>query len=100
MSTICVTIWNEFVHETKSAEVTKIYPQGIHHVLAEALKKYPELRVSTATLHEPEHGLTDLVCKSTDVLLWWGNAAHDNVSDTIVACVHHRVMGGVGVVVM
>jgi trehalose utilization protein len=100
MSTIRVTIWNEFVHETKSAEVAKIYPQGIHHVLAEALKKYPELRVSTATLHEPEHGLTDAVCKNTDVLLWWGHAAHDKVSDEIVARAHKRVLEGMGLVVL
>src|SRR5262245_23636829 len=100
MSTIRVTIWNEFVHETKSAEVAKIYPQGIHHVLAESLKKYPELRVSTATLQEQEHGLTETICNNTDVLLWWGHAAHDKVSDEIVARVHKRVLEGMGLVVL
>src|SRR5438132_4923243 len=100
MSTIRVTIWNEFVQETKSSEVAKVYPQGIHQTLAEALKKYPELRISTATLQQPEHGLTDAVCKNTDVLLWWGHAAHDQVSDEIVARVHQRGLDGMGLVVL
>ena len=38
----------------------------------------------TATLQEPEHGLTDERLAPTDVLLWWGHAAHGEVEDAVV----------------
>ena len=40
--------------------------------------------VRTATLDEPEHGLTDAVLAETDVLTWWGHVAHDEVDDAVV----------------
>ena len=55
-------------------------------------------RVRTATLDEPEHGLTDAVLAGTDVLLWWGHMAHGEVRDEIVAKVHARVLDGMGFV--
>src|SRR5258706_7715258 len=85
MNRIRVTIWNEFVHERKNPEVAKIYPNGIHETIATALRKYPELEICTATLAEPEHGLTEAVLANTDVLTWWGHAAHDEVSDAVIA---------------
>jgi trehalose utilization protein len=100
MSRIRVTIWNEFVHERKNQDVAKIYPNGIHETIAAALRKYPELEVRTATLGEPEHGLTEATLASTDVLTWWGHAAHDEVSDEVVARAHQRVLSGMGLVVM
>lgn len=100
MNRIRVTIWNEFVHERENQEVAKIYPQGIHGALAAALKTHPELEVRTATLDEPEHGLTDEVLAQTDVLTWWGHAAHEAVSDSVVARVHERVIAGMGMVVL
>ncbi len=30
------------------------------------------MEVKTATLKEPEHGLTQEVLDNTDVLIWWG----------------------------
>ena len=43
--------------------------------------------VQTATLDEPEHGLTEEVLLNTDVLTWWGHMAHGDVQDEIVdAC--------------
>lgn len=65
-----ITIWNEFRHEQESAEVKKVYPEGIHKALASFLEA--EHQVKTATLDEPEHGLTDDVLANTDVLVWWG----------------------------
>ena len=38
-----------------------------------------EFEVRTATLDEPEHGLTDEVLDNTDVLIWWGHRAHGEV---------------------
>ena len=36
--------------------------------------------IKTATLDEPEHGLTQDVLDNTDVLTWWGHMAHHEVS--------------------
>jgi trehalose utilization protein len=33
---------------------------------------------------------------ATDVLLWWGHAAHDAVSDDVVSRVVERVWAGMG----
>ena len=54
----------------------------------------------TATLDEPEHGLTEEVLAATDVLTWWGHAAHDLVQDTVVDRVHQRVLKGMGLVAL
>ena len=94
-----VIIWNEYRHEKSDEQVAKIYPEGMHAVLAAALTE-AGFEVGTATLDEPEHGLTDEVLDATDVLLWWGHAAHDEVSDETVEKVHERVLGGMGLIVL
>ncbi|MEC0306479.1 ThuA domain-containing protein [Paenibacillus lautus] len=94
-----VTIWNEFVHEKIHDEVRSVYPAGIHTALAEGLQN-PDFVIRTATLDQPEHGLTDDVLDSTDVLLWWGHMAHDQVSDEIVSKVVKRVQNGMGLIVL
>ncbi|GLV54928.1 trehalose utilization protein ThuA [Dictyobacter sp. S3.2.2.5] len=96
---IRVTIWNEYRHERKSPEVAKIYPEGIHGTLAKVLSE-KGYTVRTATLDEPEHGLTDEVLENTDVMLWWGHMAHGEVRDEIVEKVHKRVLDGMGLVVL
>jgi len=97
---IRVTVWNEFIHERHNADVAAIYPDGIHNTIAGFLRPHPDLEVRTATLEEPEHGLTEAVCRDTDVLLWWGHAAHDRVDDAVVARVHRRVLEGMGLVAL
>lgn len=94
-----VTIWNEFVHEKIHDEVRNVYPAGIHTALAEGLQ-HPDFVIRTATLDQPEHGLTDDVLDSTDVLLWWGHMAHDQVRDEIVSKVVKRVQDGMGLIVL
>ena len=96
--TLNVTVWNEYRHEQNDANIATIYPQGIHQVIADSLE--PHVNVRTATLDEPEHGLTDDVLNNTDVLLWWGHIAHGEVDDAIVAKVHERVLAGMGMVVL
>jgi trehalose utilization protein len=100
MPPLRVTIWNEFVHERTQPEVAKIYPNGIHGTLAEALRKHGIETVRTATLAEPDHGLTEEVLRDTDVLTWWGHAAHDDVRDDIIARVHARVLEGMGLIIL
>ena len=55
-----VTVWNEYRHEKKNEKIAQIYPEGIHGAIANALRR-EGLAVQTATLDEPDHGLTDAV---------------------------------------
>ncbi len=72
-SKIRVTVWNEFRHEKLDEKVRQVYPDGIHAAIASHIQSQPDLEVRTATLDEAEHGLTEEVVQSTDVLLWWGH---------------------------
>jgi trehalose utilization protein len=96
---IRVTVWNENVHEQKSETVRSVYPEGIHTAIAKGIAA-EDLQVRTATLDEPEHGLTEQVLNNTDVLIWWGHIAHDQVRDEIVERVHRRVLDGMGLIAL
>lgn len=97
---IKVTVWGEYRHEKKNPKVSAIYPQGMHETIAGFLRTGSDLKVRTATLDEPEHGLTEAVLADTDVLIWWGHMAHQEVQDGIVARVQRRVHEGMGLVVL
>ena len=94
-----VLIWNEYRHEKQHPAVAAVYPDGIHAALAAPLAAagFP---VGTATLDEPEYGLSEAALAETDVLLWWGHMAHDEVDDAIVTRVQQRVLAGMGLVVL
>jgi trehalose utilization protein len=99
--TIRVTVWNEYRHERKSTHpASKIYPDGIHGAIAAGLREEAGVEVGTATLDEPDHGLTAEVLANTDVLIWWGHAHHGEVRDEIVDKVHTRVLEGMGLIVL
>lgn len=95
---IRVTVWNEFRHERNNDAVKAIYPEGMHVEIANHLSKEPDIEVRTATLDEPEHGLTEEVIANTDVLIWWGHGYHDEVQDEIVDRVHQAVLDGMGLI--
>jgi trehalose utilization protein len=94
-----VTVWNEYRHEKSHAEVASVYPDGIHGAIARHLRA-EGMAVRTATLDEPEHGLTEEVLAQTDVLIWWGHMAHGEVKDEIVDRVCKRVLDGMGLIVL
>jgi trehalose utilization protein len=97
---IRVTVWGEFRHEKKNEAVRKIYPDGMHNTIKGFLAKNSDMTVRTATLDEPENGLTDEVLAQTDVLTWWGHVAHKDVQDAVVEKVHARVLNGMGLIVL
>ena len=97
---IRVTVWGEYRHEKRNPKVAALYPDGMHVAIANALRKNPDLVVRTASLDEPDHGLTDTVLQDTDVMTWWGHLAHDEVKDEIVAKVKQRVLEGMGLIVL
>ena len=97
-----VTVWHEHVHDRTNPAVKKLYPDGMHTVMKQAIEEHlgSDVVVRTALLEEPEHGLTDEVLANTDVLTWWGHCAHDKVDDAVVAKVHKRVLEGMGLIVL
>ncbi|TVR53415.1 MAG: trehalose utilization protein ThuA [Puniceicoccaceae bacterium] len=101
MKPLRVVVWGENVHEHKHPTVAKVYPNGMHTVIADALKASgDDVEVSTATLQEPDHGLTTERLAQTDVLTWWGHMAHGEVKDEIVSRVQKRVLEGMGLIVL
>ena len=98
---IRVTVWNEFRHEKKKDhKASEVYPDGMHAAIAGFLNTQLDLVARTATLDEPEHGLSDEVLAETDVLTWWGHCAHGEVADEIVDRVQNRVLEGMGLIVL
>ncbi|MEY4751276.1 MAG: hypothetical protein RIQ60_3490 [Pseudomonadota bacterium] len=104
---ISVIVWNEYEHERVNAAVAAIYPEGIHATIAAALRTTPglepgalPLEVGTATLDQPEHGLSAERLADCDVLIWWGHRAHAKVDDAVVERVQRRVLEGMGLIVL
>ncbi len=102
MSKIRVRIWNEYIHEKNDEKVREIYPEGIHGKISEMLSKFgkDKFEITTATLDDPECGLSENELNNTDVLLWWGHLGHDKVPDEIAARVVQRVREGMGLIVL
>lgn len=97
---IRVTVWGEFRHEKAHPKVAALYPDGMHETIAAFLREHADLDVRTAWLDQPEHGLTEDVLASTDVLIWWGHMAHREVDDAIVARVKTHVLEGMGLIAL
>lgn len=98
-----ITVWNEGVHEAsgRPASMATDYPDGMHGAIAAGLGQLiPGARIRTAVLADPEHGLSEEVLVDTDVLLWWGHIAHDQVADEVVERVRRHVWGGMGLLVL
>jgi trehalose utilization protein len=96
--TIRVTVWGENVHEQKNKVVADVYPLTMHGTIAEALNREEGIKATTVTLQDPDHGLTAKKLAETDVLIWWGHAAHGDVKDEIVERVAEAVWSGMGVI--
>jgi trehalose utilization protein len=104
-SPIRVTVWGENFHEQSErdrAGMAERYPGGMHGAIASGISELlgDGVTVRTATQDQPEHGLTADVVENTDVLTWWGHAAHASVEDAVVDRVQQRVLGGMGLLVL
>jgi trehalose utilization protein len=95
---IRTVVWGENVHEQKNKVVAGIYPGGMHTCIASALNTVEGIEATCATLQEPEHGLSAERLAQTDVLIWWGHAAHGDVSDAVVERVAEAVWSGMGMI--
>ncbi len=100
-SPLRVTVWGENRHEQIEQHVRDRYPTGMHGAVAEGVQEnLPDAHVEIATMDQPEHGLTEELLARTDVLTWWGHAAHAEVDDEVVARVHRHVLDGMGLIVL
>ncbi len=99
--TIRTLIWHEHRHEKSNKLVAKLYPEGMHGAIRNAFKGDTDFSVDHALLDDDaEHGLSQKRLDETDVLLWWGHAAHGDVKDEIVERVAKRVHEGMGLIVL
>ena len=97
---IRLTVWGENHHEQHDQIVRDIYPDGMHTTIARAVEADGDIVARTATLDQPDHGLTDEVLNETDVLAWWGHVRHGDVADDVVERVHKRVLEGMGLLAL
>lgn len=97
-----VTVWGENLHDQRDEKVREVYPKTMHGTIAAGIREHlgANVEVRTASLDLPEHGLTDEILNTTDVLTWWGHAGHHLVEDEIVERVHKRVLSGMGLIVL
>lgn len=95
---IRVLVWCENKQNKTDEAVKAVYSNGMHNTIADFLNTDPEIEAKTATLDDPECGLTDEVLANTDVLLWWGHIGHDEVPDAIAKRVQNRVLRGMGLI--
>lgn len=99
---IRVTVWGENVHEHRDPSVKEIYPDTMHETIAAGLRASlgVDVEVRTAWMQQPENGLTEEVLANTDVLTWWGHAAHGDVADEVAERVQREVLVGMGLLVL
>lgn len=101
MKKLNVVVWNEYRHEKLEPAIWEIYPNGLHSVIKSFLDKNEDMNVTLAALDDPDNGLPDALLENTDVLIWWGHMAHDDVPDELVAKIQKRVyMGKMGFIAL
>jgi trehalose utilization protein len=97
---IRTVVWGENVHEQKNRVVAEVYPKGMHACIADALNADKGISATTAVLQDAEHGLPPARLAETDVLIWWGHAAHGQVEDAVVERVAEAVWSGMGLILL
>jgi trehalose utilization protein len=85
-----VVVWSEGTANVDAGS-KKVYPNDINAAVAEGLKPLEGWEIITATLKDPDQGVSDELLKSTDVLIWWGHKKHDDVKGELVNMINARV---------
>ena len=96
---LSVTLWNEYRVENIKPEASNIYPDGIGACIAEGLAAHGIAPILTR-LDAPDQGLAQSLLDATDVLIWWGHLAHEELTDETITRVQNRVLNGMGLVVL
>ena len=96
---IKVLVWCENLQNRTQDDVKAVYPEGMHNTIADFLNKDPNIAAETATLDDPNCGISEERLANTDVVLWWGHIGHDKVPDNIVELLYkHVVFRGMGII--
>lgn len=82
----CVVVWSE-----GTAPDDKVYTNDINVVVADGLKSLAGWEVVTASLNQPNQGMSEELLNRTDVLIWWGHKKHDDVKNDLVNRIVARV---------
>jgi trehalose utilization protein len=80
-----VIVWSE------GTAPKNVYPMDINTAIAEGLKPMKEWEVVTASINDPDQGLSDESLNSANVLIWWGHQRHGDVKDELVQRIVKRV---------
>ena len=83
-----VLCWSELT------EPKEVYPKGINGAIAEYLKTQPGMSVRTASINDPDQGLSDQALDETDALIFWGHNKHREIQFDRVAAILKRVKAG------
>jgi len=88
--TLRVLVWDENpAHAPK-----ELYPESIRGAVAEGLRELDangQLEVTTASLDDPDQGVSQAALESADVLIWWGHARHGEVEDALAERIAEQV---------
>ncbi|MCL4191052.1 MAG: ThuA domain-containing protein [Thermoguttaceae bacterium] len=68
-----------------------VYPEDVNTAIAEGLRSLPDWEIATASINDPDQGVSDDALAATDVLLWWGHVRHRDVKDVLVERIVRRV---------
>lgn len=86
-----VVVWSE------GTAPKTVYPYDVNTAIAEGLQPLKDWQIITASITDPDQGLSDDLLNSTSVLIWWGHQKHGDVKDELVAKIVRRVKeGGMG----
>jgi len=85
-----VVVWSEGTASV-DAKSKQLYPNDINAAIAEGLKPLTGWEVITASLNDPDQGISSELLQSTDVLIWWGHKKHKDVTDDLVDRIARRV---------
>ena len=92
-------VWCENIQNKTQEDVKATYPEGMHNTIAEFLSQDPNISVETATLDDPDCGITEERLANIDVVLWWGHVGHGQVPDAAVELLYKNVVGrGMGII--
>ncbi len=85
-----VVVWSEGT-ASKDEGSKQVYPDDINSAVAEGLKALAGWEIITASLDDPDQGVSEERLQATDVLIWWGHKRHGDVKRELVDRIDKRV---------
>jgi trehalose utilization protein len=90
-----VLVWSE------GTAPKSVYPRDVNGAIADSLANLRGYEIRTASLSDPEQGMSQQALDEADVVLWWGHQKHGEVTDVTVQRIVRRVReGGMGFIAL